>query len=108
MQPPWDGTVVEVNGAPGVSTANASITIVPDQPLRFATSNFNERNLADVKVGDEATLYLKTHPGQPFPAVIQRIELESTQKDGDTALFTVYFDFNGCNFEIRPGMTCRV
>jgi HlyD family secretion protein len=105
---PWDGTVVAVEGAPGVSTANASITIVPDQPLRFATSNFNERNLADIKVGDEATVYLKTYPGQPFPAVIQRIELESTQKDGDTALFTVYFDFNAGEFETRSGMTGRV
>lgn len=105
---PWDGTVVEVTGAPGVSTANASIIMVPDEPLRFATSNFNERNLADIKVGDEATIYLKTYPGQPFPAVIQRIELESSEKDGDTALFTVYLDFNNGEFEVRPGMTGRV
>jgi multidrug resistance efflux pump len=105
---PWDGTVVEVQGAPGVSTAEASITLVPDKPLRFATRNFNERNLADVKEGDEATIYLKTYPGQPFPAVIQRIELGSSERDGDTALFTVYLDFNRGDFEVRPGMTGRV
>ncbi len=105
---PWDGVVTEVNGAPGVSTSNASITIAKVEPLRFATSNFSERNLNDIKVGDEATIYLKTYPNIPFPAVIQRIELQSTRKDGDTALFTVYFDFNSADFETRPGMTGRV
>jgi len=105
---PWDGVVTAVNGAPGVSTSNASITVAQVEPLRFATDNFGERNLADIKVGDEATIFLKTYPGIPFPAVINRIELESTEKDGDTALFTVYLDFNSADFEVRPGMTGRV
>jgi HlyD family secretion protein len=105
---PWDGVVTEVNGAPGVSTSNASITMAISQPLRFATSNFSERNLADIQVGDEATIFLKSYPNVPFPAVIQRIELESTQKDGDTALFTIYLDFNSADFRVQPGMTGRV
>ena len=105
---PWDGVVTDVNGSPGVSTSNASITVAQVEPLRFATDNFSERNLADIKVGDEATIFLKTYPGVPFPAVINRIELESTEKDGDTALFTVYLDFNSADFEVRPGMTGRV
>ncbi len=105
---PWDGAVTDISASPGVSTANASITIARVEPLRFATSNFSERNLADIKVGDEATIFLKTYPNVPFPAVIQRVALESTQKDGDTALFTVYFDFNGADFVIQPGMTGRV
>ncbi len=105
---PWDGQVTEVNGSPGVSTSNATITIARVDPLRFVTTNFSERNLSDITAGDEATIYLKTYPNVPFPAVIQRIELESTQKDGDTALFTVYLDFNAGDFEVRPGMTGRV
>ena len=105
---PWAGVVTDVNGSPGVSTANASITIAQVEPLRFATSNFSERNLADINVGDEATIFLKTYAGVPFPAVINRIELESTEKDGDTALFTVYLDFNAGDFKVRPGMTGRV
>ncbi len=105
---PWAGVVTEVNGSPGVSTANASITVVQVEPLRFATTNFSERNLADVEVGDKGTIYLKSYPGVPFPAVINRIGLESTEKDGDTALFTVYLDFNSAEFEVRPGMTGRV
>jgi HlyD family secretion protein len=105
---PWDGLVTEVNGAAGVSIANASITLAQESPLRFATSNFSERNLGDIEVGDEATLYLKAYPNVPFPAVIQRIELESTERDGDTALFTVYLDFNAANFEVQPGMTGRI
>lgn len=105
---PWSGMVTEVNGAPGVSTNNASVTIAQTEPLRFATSNFSERNLADIKPGDEATIYLKTYPNIPFPALIQRIDLQSTGKDGDTALFTVYLDFNSADFAIRPGMTGRV
>jgi HlyD family secretion protein len=105
---PWDGVVTAVNGAPGVSTANASITVAQVEPLRFATDNFSERNLADIKKGDDATIFLKTYPGVPFPAVINRVELESTEKDGDTALFTVYLDFNSADFEVRPGMTGRV
>jgi multidrug resistance efflux pump len=105
---PWDGVVTDLNAAPGVSTSNASITIARVEPLRFATSNFSERNLADIKIGDEATIFLKTYPNVPFPAVIHRIELESTQKDGDTALFIVYFDFNSANFPVQPGMTGRV
>lgn len=105
---PWDGVVTEVNAAPGVSTNNASVTIAQVEPLRFATSNFSERNLADIQPGDQATIFLKTYPNVPIPAVIYRIELESTQKDGDTALFTVYLDFNSGDFEVRPGMTGRV
>ncbi len=105
---PWDGLITEVNGAPGVSTSNASITIAQVEPLRFVTSNFSERNLSDITVGDEATIFLKTYPNVPFPAVIQRIELESTQKDGDTALFKVHLDFNSGEFEVRPGMTGRI
>jgi HlyD family secretion protein len=105
---PWAGEITAINGAPGVSTANASITIAQVEPLRFATSNFSERNLADIRLGDRATIYLKSYPTVPFPAIIQRIALESTQTDGDTALFTVYFDFNRADFEVRPGMTGRV
>ena len=105
---PWDGVVTAVNGAPGVSAANASITVAQVEPLRFATSNFSERNLADISAGDEATIYLKSFSGVPFPAVVYRVELESTQRDGDTALFTVYLDFNPGEFEVRPGMTGRV
>jgi len=105
---PWDGVVTEINGAPGVSTSNASITLAQMEPLRFATTNFSERNLADIQVGDEATIFLKTYPGVPFPAVIYRIDLQSTQKDGDTALFSVYLDFNSSDFDVRPGMTGRV
>jgi HlyD family secretion protein len=105
---PWDGIVTAVNGAPGVSAGSASITLAQVEPLRFATSNFSERNLADIAPGDTATLYLKSYSGVPFPAVVYRVELESTQRDGDTALFTVYLDFNPGDFEVRPGMTGRV
>lgn len=105
---PWDGLITAVNAAPGVSTNNASVTIAQVRPLRFATSNFSERNLADIQPGDEATIYLKTYPNTPIPAVVYRIELESTQKDGDTALFTVYLDFNSGDLEVRPGMTGRL
>jgi HlyD family secretion protein len=105
---PWDGVVTAVNAAPGVSLANASIILAQVEPLRFATSNFSERNLADIQPGDKATIFLKTYPNVPLPAVIYRIELESTEKDGDTALYTVYFDFNSGDFEVRPGMTGRV
>jgi HlyD family secretion protein len=105
---PWDGVVTAVNAAPGVSIGNASITIAKIEPLRFATSNFSERNLADIQPGDEATIFLKTYPNVPLPAIVYRIELESTQKDGDTALYTVYLDFNSGDFEVRPGMTGRV
>jgi HlyD family secretion protein len=105
---PWEGLITAVNAAPGVSTSNASVTIAQVEPLRFATSNFSERNLADIRPGDEATIFLKTYPNIPLPAVIYRIELESTKKDGDTALYTVYLDFNSGEFEVRPGMTGRV
>lgn len=105
---PWDGLITEVNAAPGVSIGSATITIAQITPLRFATSNFSERNLADIQPGEEATIYLKTYPNVPITAVIYRIELESNQKDGDTALFTVYLDFNSGNLTVRPGMTGRV
>jgi multidrug resistance efflux pump len=105
---PWDGMITAVNAAPGVSTNNASVVIAQVEPLRFATSNFSERNLADIQPGDEATIFLKTYPNVPIPALVYRLELESTQKDGDTALFTVYLDFNSGDLEVRPGMTGRV
>ncbi len=105
---PWDGEVTALNASPGMSTSNASVTLAQIEPLRFATSNFSERNLGDIQEGDQADIYLKAYPNTPFPAVIYRIELESNTKDGDTALFTVYFDFNSGDFEVRPGMTGRV
>ena len=105
---PWDGVVTAINAAPGVSSANASLTIAQVEPLRFATRNFSERNLADIQVGDKADIFLKAYPNIPFPAIIYRIELESSRKDGDTALFTVYLDFNSGEYEVQPGMTGRV
>ena len=105
---PWDGVITAVNAAPGVSTGNASVTLAQVEPLRFSTSNFSERNLADIQPGDKAVIYLKAYPNVPLPAVVYRIELQSTQKDGDTALFTVYLDFNRGDYEVRPGMTGRV
>jgi HlyD family secretion protein len=105
---PWAGLITEIKGAPGVSTSNASITLAKVDPLRFVTDNFSERNLSDINLGDEAVIYLKTYPNVPFSAVVQRIELESTEKDGDTALFRVYLDFNSSDFEVRPGMTGRL
>ena len=105
---PWDGEVPAVHAAPRMSTSNASITMAQVEPLRFATNNFSERNLSDIQVGDKADIYLKAYPNVPFPAIIYRIELESSQKDGDTAVFTVYLDFNSGDFEVRPGMTGRV
>ncbi|MCB0208835.1 MAG: biotin/lipoyl-binding protein [Anaerolineae bacterium] len=108
LRAPWDGIVTDLDGSPGVSINNASITLTQVEPLRFATSNFSERNLADVAVGDEATIYLKPYPNTSFLGVVQRIEFESTEKDGDTALFTIYFDFDGGDLDIRPGMTGRV
>ncbi|MDM8531898.1 efflux RND transporter periplasmic adaptor subunit [Anaerolineales bacterium HSG25] len=105
---PWRGTVTEVNAAPGVHINNAYVVLAQTDPLRFATTNFSERNLADISLGDEATIYLKSYPGVPFPGLVQRIELESQAKDGDIALFTVFFDFNSGDLEIRPGMTGRV
>jgi HlyD family secretion protein len=105
---PWDGQVTEVNAAPGLSAANASVKIARAGSLRFVTTNFSERNLADIKPGDEATIHLKTYPDVPMPAVVYRIELQASAKDGDTALFTVHFDFNSGDFEVRPGMTGRV
>jgi HlyD family secretion protein len=105
---PWDGEVTALNASPGMSTSSASVTLAQTEPLRFATSNFSERNLGDIQEGDQADIYLKAYPNTPFPAVIYRIELESNAKDGDTALFAVYFDFNSGEFEVRPGMTGRV
>ena len=105
---PWDGEVTAVNASPGMSTSNASVTLAQVEPLRFATSNFSERNLGDIQEGDQADIYLKAYPNTPLPALVYRIELESSAKDGDTALFTVYFDFNSGDFEVRPGMTGRV
>ncbi|MDM8528696.1 biotin/lipoyl-binding protein [Anaerolineales bacterium HSG24] len=105
---PWAGTVTDVNAALGVHINNAYVVLAQTNPLRFATTNFSERNLADISLGDEATIFLKSYPGVPFPGLIQRIELQSQAKDGDIALFTVYFDFNSGDLGIRPGMTGRV
>ncbi|MBN1991924.1 MAG: biotin/lipoyl-binding protein [Anaerolineae bacterium] len=105
---PWDGEVTAVNASPGMSTANASVTLAQVEPLRFATSNFSERNLGDIRPGDKADIYLKAYPNTPFPALVYRIELQSERKDGDTALFTVYLDFNSADHDVRPGMTGRV
>lgn len=105
---PWDGLITEINGAPGVHVSNASVTLVQPEPLRFATENFSERNLPEVNVGDQATLFLKAHPGVPFKAVVQRIAFQSDKRDGDTALFTVYFDVEPDGLTLQPGMTGRV
>jgi multidrug resistance efflux pump len=105
---PWDGVVVSINAAAGMSTSNASFVLAQVEPLRFVTSNFSERNLADVRPGDKAIIYLKTYPNVPLPALLYRVELEASEKDGDTALFKVYFDFNSGDLEVRPGMTGRV
>jgi HlyD family secretion protein len=58
---PFEGTVVEVNVSPGeyVQPSQVVIVLVALEDLRIETTDLSELNVAAVKIGQPATVYIE-------------------------------------------------
>ena len=107
---PWSGTVLSVDSAPGsfVGAGSSVITLFDAGHLQFETSNFSERDLAQIAPGQPVAVTLKAYPGEPLGGQVARIAPLAQGTIGDAATFTVIITLDPTALELLPGMTGRV
>jgi RND family efflux transporter MFP subunit len=81
---PIEGTVVEVNISPGeyVQPAQVVIVLVNLENLQIETTDLSELNVADVKIGQPATVFIEAL-NEEFPGVVAAISPISNTIGGD-------------------------
>jgi HlyD family secretion protein len=103
---PCDCTVQEVSAAVGnnATQGTTAFKLVDQSGLRFRTRNFNERDMAEVKVGDAVTLRL-TPFSKTFKGKLHAIVPQGTPSGADSAIFTLLIDIDPAGEALLPGMT---
>ncbi|WP_372759318.1 efflux RND transporter periplasmic adaptor subunit [Litorivivens sp.] len=103
---PVDGVVVEKRVEPGqtVLAGNPLAVLQVADTLRVVTF-VSEREVNQLRLGDEATVATPAVPGREFPA---RVELVSSEADPSTGNFTVKLTVNNRDRLLRPGMSALV
>jgi len=99
---PFDGVVSAVTFNPGESSANASLTMVDPNALRLEV-NVDEADIAQVKVGQPATITFDALPGQTFQGKVSAINPSATVQSG-VATYSVYVTLDKPG-AVKPGMT---
>jgi membrane fusion protein, multidrug efflux system len=82
---PYDGTVVSIGVVPGemVETNKTVVTIGDLQHLQIATTDLSEREIANVQIGQTATVHLKAF-SQDLTGKVIAIAPKSQEYKGDT------------------------
>ena len=106
---PWSGTIVSVETTVGaVVGAGTPIAILLDTAnIQFHTTNFSERDLAQIEVGQEVEMILKSYPATPLIGSVAGVAPQSSGMVGDAAVFTVMIDLAETELVLRPGMSGR-
>jgi multidrug efflux pump subunit AcrA (membrane-fusion protein) len=107
---PSGGTVLSVDSAPGslVGSGTPVVTLLDTSALQFETNNLSERDLAQIKAGQEALITLKTYPNQSVDGRVLRVAPVAEGTVGDAATFSVIIDLGETELPLLPGMTGRV
>ena len=108
---PWDGQVLSVETAVGgmVSAGSPILTLIENGRLQFHTNNLSERDLAQIVVGQSASISLKAFSGNTVDGTVARIASQASGLIGDAATFVVIIDINpDSDLDLRAGMTGRV
>lgn len=107
---PWTGTILAVDVTPGamIGAGNPVLTLADTDQLEFHTINLSERDLAQIEIGQNATITLKSFPSELFSGQVARIGLQANGVVGDAAVFPVIITLDPAEQDIRAGMTGRV
>jgi RND family efflux transporter MFP subunit len=105
---PFAGTVVEVNVAPGeyVQPAQVLIVIATLEDLQVETTDLSELNVAAVKTGQPATVFVEAL-GEAFPGQVSAIAPISDTIGGDV-VFKVTVELEEQSERLRWGMSADV
>ena len=102
---PVGGTIVEqnvTNGAAARSLDNSpNLFTIADLSKVWVLCDVYENNLAQVKVGDAASVVLNAYPGKSFPARVQNI---GRLLDPGTRTAKVRLELDNASGVFRPGM----
>jgi HlyD family secretion protein len=107
---PVGGTVLTVDSAPGslVGSGTPVITLLDIADLHFETNNLSERDLAQIRPGQEVEVTLKAYPNEALNGRVLRVAPVAEGDIGDAATFTVIIDLQESSLPLLPGMTGRV
>jgi RND family efflux transporter MFP subunit len=103
---PFSGRVAErlINLGEMVSIGRECFRVVDFHPLR-ARLYFPERELARVKVGQQATIKVDTHPGHDFQSAVALVNPVIDETNGT---FKVTLEIPNSTGALRPGTFARV
>jgi membrane fusion protein, copper/silver efflux system len=103
---PQAGTVVAKEALEGLSvTPMVHLYVIADLSRVWVVAEVHERELAQVKVGQPATLAIDAHPGRTFAG---RATFISPTLDGTTRTAKVRFEFPNRDGALKPGMFATV
>ena len=105
---PFDGTVVEVNISPGeyVQPSQVVIVMVALEDLRIETTDLSELNVAAVKIGQSATVYIEALNDELLGDVISISPISDTI--GGDVVFKVTIQLDGQPEALLWGMSTDV
>lgn len=101
---PCDCIVQDVNVVVGGNASGTAVTLVDTNSVVFKTTNVSERDLASIKVGNNATVRLKAYD-KNFAGKVSAILPQSSGVQGTTAIFTVLIKLDSAKEDLLPGMT---
>jgi Cu(I)/Ag(I) efflux system membrane fusion protein len=103
---PITGTVLEKQALQGLAiTPMVHLFVIADLARIWVVADIYDRDLAAVKVGQEAKLYLEALPGRPFTG---KVTFLSPVVDPNTRTVKVRFEFANADGALRPGMYATV
>lgn len=105
---PYDGTIAAVHALPGelVQLDQAVVTIATLDQLQIETTDLSERDVAKVKIGQSAAIFVEALDAE-FPATVIAIAPRSETLGGDV-VFKVTLAFDKIPPGLLWGMTAEV
>jgi multidrug resistance efflux pump len=107
---PITGTVTRVHLLEGmeVSPGAPVVTLAPAGAYLFVTTNLDERNVPDVRIGADATISLTAFPDETLAGTVERVALQGVEDPGGAVVFTVYIGLDDDHdLPVMAGMTGR-
>ncbi|MBM3130356.1 MAG: HlyD family efflux transporter periplasmic adaptor subunit [Chloroflexi bacterium] len=105
---PFDGTVVSITPKVGESvSAHAPVIVFADLAQMQVLANIDETTLANVKVGQSATIYIDALPDQTLTGRVKRIGLFATTT-GNVVSVPVWIEISTTRAPLSPGWSATV
>ena len=106
LKAPLDGTVTERQGTVGEMLDNAKeFYTVSDVTTVWCIADLNEKDIADVGVGEPATVRVLAYPEETFPG---KITLVGGAVDEKTRRIDVRIEVENTHDHLKPGMFANV